>query len=231
MRYPTIPLGRCHELAKLLRKGELPAIEPEAIWRGTDESIDFGDLDVVIASLQQRLEQIGTDPSLTTDMEPFEGEVAVAVHSWFDALPVEVLDDPGFWRFVALTRFWWFIEWREAKALAGDNWLVYVDGRRNTEQIPLRLFLRVRAVAATDPDLAKDIEKCTDFWRSHVIRVRTGSAPHVAAAFVELQRGKGRLPTTALRAYAKRLNRTWTNTHLGLYDADRAKALIAELNT
>ena len=229
MKYPTLPLGRSHELAKALHRGEAPAVALDAVWRGDDESIDFDGLDVIIESLWLRLEQIGTDPSLTSDMEPFEGEIAVAVHSWFAALPVEVLDDPGFWRFVALTRFWWFIEWREAKALRGDNWLVYIDARRNTEQIPLRLFLRVSAVAATDPDLAKDIEKCTDFWRSHVIRVRTGSAANVAAAFVELQRGDGRLPTTALRAYAKRLNRTWTNTHLGLYDAPRAKALIEEL--
>ena len=71
--------------------------------------------------------------------------------------------------------------------------------------------------------------RSADFWRSHVIRVRTGSAQPVATAFAQMQKGAGRLPTPALRDYAKRLNRIWTNTHLGLYDAERASALIAEL--
>lgn len=231
MRYPTIPLAVCHELARSMLRGEMPAVEAASVWRGEGESIDFAPLDIVLDVMKDRLVEIGPDPAHVNDTELFEGELAVACYSFFAELPVEILDDPGFWRFLALARFWWFMEWREAGPLHGENGLTYIDAKRNSEQIPLRLYLRVSAVAAVDPLLAKDILKSTDFWRSHVIRVRTGSANQVAAAFVAMQKGPGRLSTPLLRAYAKRLNRTWTNTHLGLFDAKRAVALVEELRT
>lgn len=231
MRYPTLNVGRTGEFVKQLLIGEDPSIEGEAYWRGEGESVEFDALDIVLARLRKKLmEEIGEDPSLTTDKEPFEGEVAVAVFDFLHSLPVEVLDDPGFWRFLAVSRFWWFIRWRESGPIESGNVGTYTDGRRNTEQIPLRLYLRVKAVAdAGSPDLAKDLEWCTDFWRSHVIRVRTGAAPALAAQFAAQQKGPGRLKTDPLRDYARRLNRLWTNVHFGLYGQEQAKAVIEEL--
>ena len=229
MRYPTLSSSRSSELVADLVKGSAPSIDAVTSWRGDGESVDLESLDVVLEEGRRRLDEIGTDPSLTSDKEPFEGELAIAVFAILHGLPAEVLDDPGFWRYLSLSRFWWYIAWREADPIANGNAATYTDGRRNTEQIPLRLYLRAKSVAAGDPALAKDLKKCTDFWRSHVIRVRTGTAAPLASAFAEMQKGALRLPTARLRAYARRLNRTWTNVHLGLYDAQRAKALVQEL--
>ncbi len=77
-------------------------------------------------------------------------------------------------------------------------------------------------------ELAGAIPKGTDFWRSHVLRVRTGTAPPVTRALVRSHREE-RLPTDDLRDLARRLNRTWTNVTLHGYGDDESDLLIAEL--
>lgn len=231
MRYPTFTIGQVEALLTDRLKGGEATGEKDAIWRGAGESISFEALDVILGAMSAELEHHGLDPALTTDKEPFEGRLALSVFGELDALPVEVLDDPGFWRFLAMTRFWWFVAWREAEPLQRGNGLTYVDGRRNTETIPLRLYLRAKAVATSDnPQLAAELTKCTDFWRSHVMRVRTGSAPPLAAAFAEMQKDpSSRLATTPLRAFARRVNRLWTNVQLSTYDSAQAAGVIEEL--
>lgn len=230
MRYPAINAARCQTITDSLAKGVTADIAADVVWRGTGESIDFSGLDTALAAMRIELARLGSDPGLTPDKEPFEAELAVASYAFLAELPIEVLDDPDFWRYLAVSRFWWFIEWRESKPIESGNATTYTDSRRNTEQIPLRLFLRVKSVAAVSgSEFVLGLEKCTDFWRSHVIRVRNGAAPAVATALVAMQSGPDRLNTTPLRAFARRLNRTWTNTHLALYDRAMAEALISEL--
>ena len=233
MRYPTLTIGQVDALLADRAKGLDPSCDAIAIWRGQGEALAFDSLDLVIGAFQTELEKMGADPSLVADKEPFEGELAVATFSVFDDLPVEVLDDPGFWRYLAMSRFWWFIEWREARPISEGRALTYVDGRRNTETIPLRLYLRAKAVASSGkPELASQLERCADFWRSHITRVRTGSAPYVAAAFAEMQSNEEtHLATGELRAFARRLNRLWTNVQLSVYEAENAEMIIEELRT
>jgi hypothetical protein len=52
----------------------------------------------------------------------------------------------------------------------------------------------------------------------------------VTKAFAELQSDDDtRMKTDVLRAYARKLNRTWTNVNLMLLDDAEAKSLIKEL--
>lgn len=233
MRYPSLTLGQVDALAAERAKGLEPACDNVAVWRGEGETIALEPLDVVLAEFRRQLEKRGTNPSLTSDKEPFEGELAVAVFAVLDDIPVEVLDDPGFWRYLAMSRFWWFIAWREHESLAAGGVSTYVDGRRNTESIPLRLYLRAKSVAdSNNPHIAAELKKCADFWRSHVTRVRTGSAPHLAAAFAAMQKDTSlRLPTKELRIFARRLNRLWSNVQLSVYGEVEAAAVIKELRS
>lgn len=233
MRYPTLAIGHVDALAAERLRGLEPSCDSVAVWRGDGETVSLDDLDAVLAAFRGELERAGTSPELTSDKEPFEGELAVAAFAVLDQLPVEVLDDPGFWRYLGMSRFWWFIAWREFESLSSGTLSTYIDGRRNTESIPLRLYLRAKAVAGSaDPHIAADLKKCADFWRSHVTRVRTGSAPHLAAAFAEMQRdSKLRLPTDELRQFARRLNRLWSNVQLAMYDEHEARAVIKELRS
>lgn len=164
--------------------------------------------------------------------EECEGELALALYDILEGVPVRILDDPAFWRYVAVGPLWPFVYWREQKTFdAGDpgKYLKYVDGRNVTECVPTRMFLRGAICArAGEPELAHAVVKATDFWRSHVLRVSTGEAPHVTAAFARMQRDH-RLSTERLRRFAKLLNRTSTNVVLALYDPGDADRLISSL--
>ena len=90
------------------------------------------------------------------------------------------------------------------------------------------MYLRAAAVGGLPfAEYASVLPKATDFWRSHVVRVRTGTAPSLVRAFVDMQRQR-RLPTDPLRQFAKALNRTWSNVVLSIYD-DEAQALVEEI--
>ena len=168
------------------------------------------------------------DTATDAAREQCEAEAAPLLHHALCDVDVEVLDDPGFWRFLSLDLFWDFIRWREAKAFGRGNYLRYVDGRSSNECVLTRMYLRAAAVGGLPfAEYASVLPKATDFWRSHVVRVRTGTAPSLVRAFVDMQRQR-RLPTDPLRQFAKALNRTWSNVVLSIYD-DEAQALVEEI--
>lgn len=227
MRYRALTVGQVHDIVEVLATGERFGIDAVALERGDGEPLDESGLLAIIAEFVPALEggAIG-------DTEVFEGQLAAALHPWFSSVPIEVLDDPGFWRYLAVKHFWWYTSHRESGPISEGNFTNLVDGTRPAEQIPLRLYLRTRAVDVDgDVDLAGEIPKSTDFWRSHITRVRVGSAPNVARGFAVAKRddAEGRLKTDSLRRVARRLNRTWANTNLDLYDDHDAAALIREI--
>lgn len=228
MKYPTIGDQQVVELAHHLAAGEPVAADAVCTWKGAGPAVELNALDAVLSAAEDDLRQLVGDRNLSRDKEPFEGRLASSVFPYLDAIPPEVLDDKGFWRYLAISRFWWFIEWREEGRLEG-NLKPYVDARVPAEQIPLRLYLRAKAVAG-DPHLCQSIPKSTDFWRSHVLRVRTGSSATIASAFARMQ-SEDRLATPDLREYARKLNRTWTNVTLHAYDDVEAMGLIQELRS
>lgn len=219
MRYPILTGSKCAELANQMAAGQEPAVEPHVAWVGHGDDPPLAEIEEVAMQITQQAREWAD-----SDRDRFEGKAAVELAEVLQAIPPEVLDDRGFWRYLALRYFWDFIAWREEGAFARGNHLKYVNAGTNTESILPRMFVRARAVAE-DPELAGGIPKGTDFWRSHVIRVRTGSAPSVARAFVAKQ-ARHRLQTSALRETARRLNRSWANLVLHLYDNGEASVLI-----
>ena len=94
-----------------------------------------------------------------------------------------------------------------------------------------RMYLRMAALGGSQHvALAACLPQATDFWRSHVLRVRTGCAPALVRAMVEGQRN-ARLRTDDLREFAKRVNRTWSNVLLDLYTQEEAVELLTELRS
>ena len=169
------------------------------------------------------------DAATDAAREQREGEAAPLLHDALCAVDVEVLDDPGFWRYLSLDLFWDFIRWRETKAFTRENYLKCVDGRSSTECVLTRMYLRAAAVGGLEfAEYASALPRAADFWRSHVVRVRTGTAPSLVRAFVEIQR-QHRLTTGPLREFAKDLNRTWSNIVLSIYHDDEAQALVEEI--
>lgn len=221
MKYPVITKSKCSELAAQLWAGYQPAVDPHAEWVGFGNEID-------LVPIEKAAEEITQQASEWTDRDRdrFEGKAAMRLLDALDQVSTEALDDRGFWRFLCLRYFWDFIAWREEGPFSKGHYLKYVDAVTNTESILPRMYLRARAVGGSlYAALAASIPMGTDFWRSHVLRVRTGAAPPVTRAFAAKQ-SEARLMTTPLRQAARRLNRTWTNVVLHLYDDIEASRLI-----
>ena len=224
MRYPTIGGDRSADLALQLWKGEHPALEPAVEWVGEGHDVVLNYVTETAAMITADLNDTATD----AEREQREAEAAPWLHDALCAIDVEILDDPGFWRYLSLGLFWDFIKWREMKAFARGNYLRYVDGRLSNECVLTRMYLRAAAVGGSEfAEYASVLPRATDFWRSHVVRVRTGTAPALVRAFVDMQR-QHRLPTDPLRLFAKALNRNWSNIVLSIYD-DEAQALVEEI--
>lgn len=221
MRYPTLSQSKCRELADQMLSGAKPAIEPHQVWVGRDSDLDLRPIRSAAETISAEMRQ--WDDS---DRDRFEGMASIRLYESLRHVSSEVLDDRGFWRFLSLRYYWDFIAWREEGPFARGNHLKYVNATTNTEAVLPRMYARANAIGGREyGELASAISKAGDFWRSHIVRVRTGSAQQVTRALAAKQ-ANDRLITAPIRDAAKRLNRTWTNIVLYMYDDEGARELV-----
>lgn len=210
-------------------QGARPAIEPFVYYQGIGDDIDLTAIGEAQILVHQELAYEMSHYTYDKDRDRLEGKAAVILYNSLHNINAAVLDDSGFWRYLSLKHFWHFIAWREEGAFKRDNFLKYVDGENYSEGVLNRMFLRVCALGGSRyGHLAWMLPHATDFWRSHILRVRTGTAPPVTRALVR-KYGEERLNTEELREFAKRLNRLWTNVLLNTYSDHEARDLIDEL--
>ena len=226
MKYPILSSSTVLELGRTRQMSHAVEAEPHVRWEGSGEELNRDGLRGLGRAFAAR-----TDSYTGSDRDALEGELCVSLYEALVEIPIEVLDDPRFWAYLSIDYFWEFISWREQGAFSddGSSWLKYVDGRISTESVLPRMFLRIQVLGGTEyAALASAIPKSTDFWRSHVLRVRTGSVPAITRALAESQK-TDRLTTKPLRILARDyVNRLWTNVVPATYDDDSAKALIQE---
>ena len=201
MKYPTLTQSKTKDLSTRLTQGAAtPNWELERTWVGDGEEVDLAPLSAALGEMKVAVDAAGKDLL----PEAIEGQFAGAVHKALRELPIPALDDPGFWRYLSLVEFWWFVVIREEAAIGRGNVMTYVGGGR--ECVPFRMFLRGQAIRKDeDYSLAGAIPQATDFWRSHILRVKTGTAPPLARSFAQLQVEK-KMVSNDVRPFARRLN-------------------------
>ena len=230
MRYPVLTLSECRELALERLAGGNPTVE--AHWVGDGPDVDLSLLGAAAAEASYLMAEQGAD----SRKDKVEGATAKHLyralrHPPGPAADATVLDDPGFWRYLSLKWFWEFIEWRESGGFFSGKHLRYIDGASSPNCVLTRMYLRMSSLGGADhEELADTLDAATDFWRSHVVRVRTATAPRLTRAFVRTQK-EDRMHTNYLREFAKRVNRTWTNVLLDRYDDNEVRELLAELRS
>lgn len=195
--------------------------------RSNQPEFDYGPLGVLAESIESH---VRTNVNASKEQrELFEGAICGSLHKALANADIEMLDDSRFWHFIAVNYFTTFIGWRESDALKDGRVSTYFIAKSGVESVPLRLFLRAQVVSQdNDYSLATAIPKGTDFWRSHVLRVKTGRAADVAIAFVRMQ-SENPLTTKPLRSFAKLINRMWANVVPHELDQGTAKQLLEEL--
>lgn len=230
MRYPALSRSRCVELARRMIAEENPAIDEHVEWQGVGEEIDLDELrhasDLVIDEMHA-----GTS-GYYSERYRVEGIAAVLLYQALQHIDLDTRgdprDDPAFWRYLSLAHFWEFICWREQRAFAAGNVEKYVDAESPTECVLTRMYARGASVGGLDYLDSAIAVAGTDFWRSHVLRIRTGTAPPIVRAFVNMQ-ATHPLITEDLRTFAKALTKTWANVVPTIYDDEDATALITEI--
>jgi len=243
MRYPTLSTKDALAFAAQVTKDTKTANSVAAAafcaeYAGSLSTIGSTDPKPIDLSRIEKVafeaEKIARSPEMATatsrERERVESELCGSVHAALCVHPIEVLDDQRFWRYLAVRYFGEFIMWRESKALSNGNISRYFIASSGVESLPLRLYLRGQAIISPNGtyELASAVPAGTDFWRSHILRVRTGRATQLARSFAELQ-SKDRLTTAPLRQLARLINRMWANIVLSEYEARDSAKLIGQL--
>ena len=85
--------------------------------------------------------------TLELDDDQFEGQQASRLYEALRGVDVQILDDPGFWAYLAAGPLWFFVKWREdPEQRSRARYTLHLDGSANAECVPLRMFLRATAV-------------------------------------------------------------------------------------
>ncbi len=229
MLYPTITEQELIQIVRSRLAGD-EITAPKVSWLGSGDR--FEATAVTAKSVESKALLEGPDKEKwESDNDAFEGTIAPDVYDLLKDTPLVILDDPGFWRYVAM-EFWWYAKWRQESTFkSGENYLIYVDGKNSVECVILRTFLRGQIASnAGDPALAHAIKAATDIWRSHLTRVVNWKYSTVVKAFVRLQKEEP-LPTDKLRVAVRKLNRRRANLILTNYNDREATDLLNELRS
>lgn len=216
------------QLPQLLN-GSLPDLSGQERWVGEGARVDIQPLMECVAEIDAALRDRLAADEHELDDDQFEGLIGGQLHAVLRGYDVETLDDPGFWAWLSTGVLWSFVCWRENPSeRKREGYEKYVNGRASQECVPLRMFLRAQAVERDgDYELASSIPRGVDFWRSHVLRVRTGAKKELARAIAQEQRDD-RLTVKPVREYAKRVNRRWSNQVLYLLNDPESRALARD---
>jgi hypothetical protein len=233
IRYPTIGYAPARTIGLQLLSGVDIDLAEHVVHVG-DEAAPLLDLDALEAlgdEVPQTISEFEAETEGEPDKDALEGRLAIDLYSALDPARVsfEALDDPAFWRYVGLRHLWPFVRWREPALQRDNDWTKiapYVDGLRSSECVALRMFVRASiAREAGSIELSSAVPRATDFWRSHLVRVGTGSVPPLARALIESQ-ARDRLAADRIRATARRVNRTRTNVLMHQYEASEADEFV-----
>jgi len=233
MHYPTIPAHKIQELTgKLLAEEQFDENDVIIMQGSGPNHIDLTDVDDLSQILERELSEFkGGDKPEQKDL--FEGKISGRIHQELSRFPIEVLDDPGFWRYLVMTKFWWLVYWRHQETFDTEPYekcKVYVEAKRSHETVPTRLFLRgqIALIDEDNYDLAESDHQDADFWRSHITRVLTWTSQTFTRVLVRYQK-ENHMNTNVVRPFARRMNRLRSSIILDDYSYEESLELINEL--
>jgi len=224
MQYPTVSLNAMQGfLAEVVIEGQM-ADQPQPLLRGSGD--DFLDKNKKkLRDIQERLSKEMAAADKKTIPDEVEGRFSVELFSALHNLPVEILTDRDFWRYLSCSYFFDFIIWRDRR---GDKLPAHASFGASSKSIsfdcvPYRMFnrglLNYLMTGNHDDDSYSRIAG-TDVWRSHILRVKTSFAPELVRSYIEKLEAK-KLPTDLVRPLAKRIRRDRSNILFEVLDGDQ----------
>lgn len=169
-----------------------------------------------------------------------EAFMASRIHETLRDLPIDLLQDFGFWRYLALFPYRWYLKLREGgpSALEVKPQDYGGVGAAPVYQLLLRTFLWGKAAYDdSEPNvyhratLVNDTGGApTDVWHSHIVRVQLGHLGRLPHAFIDSicddPRANSADEFSGARPVEKRLTRMKHTVLFDVYDLDEARAVV-----
>ncbi len=179
-----------------------------------------------------------------------EAFMASRLHSVLRGLPMDLLQEIGFWRYLALFPYRWYLQLREGGPTGLDikpqdygGTKIDEGGRRSNTtpkyQLILRTFLWGKAAcdekdSNVDPYRRATIVNetggaVTDVWHSHIVRIQLGQLGRLPHAFLDsicdTPTANSSKKKGGARSVEKRLTRMKHTVLFDLYELDEARKL------
>lgn len=260
MSYPTLTARQATNLVHALISSsdpdwvDVPIAEDGFVLECDGDRYDRTSVEAAAQHLREEWDTIvNSIPQFSADdLYILEVLFSAKIHAALDSLSIDHLEDKGFWRYLALFPFRWYLYAREGKSLQPQNfgglldsnsrqlgdedseteslfvnqalYRAYVIGQAiRDETDPVGLYSRVNSIPRGGP--------VTDFWHSHVLRVRIGRIGRVAHALVDATSG---VPESEMKEFARRMaklvTRLKSNVLLDGYHKSDVDGLIAEFS-
>lgn len=189
----------------------------------------------------------GGEPPRSAALYELEAEMAGTVHSCLRDLPVGVLADPDFWRYLALGPFRWYLLVREPELQDQDfggvdrnrkYWLLvrtYLWGQLAYDQTADDSYERTTIVGEVSQDKLGKTGMVIDFWHSHLIRRYFAVTSTVSLAFIDEATSdplcldeSTKLEDRHANAFARRMTRVRRLVDLALVGDATSRDLVHE---
>ena len=236
MKYRTLAHEKLEDLARdflgkeRLEPTDLTATEAVTVPEGSGASLDLRPLKKRVKEMERLHRDLLENPDFKKDPDRIEGRLAPLLHQGLkeSQMPDEVLDSSGFWRYLVMANFWWFVAWRHSGAFKeGGTYMRYLDHKKHELSVLARMY--IRADLALDEEGSYELSwagtDATDIWQSHLIPVKTGFSPVLVRAFLRRQ-AKDPKNTPTIREIAKLIRRSNTNVVHTDWDDNLAEAFI-----
>ena len=235
MSYPTLSAKAADEIVEALKDGD-EADQELVQWVEGHEV----DLEAVadasakgLSKWEEVLQQSNGKPK-QSDRTRLDATMAPLVHTALKSTHPTVLDDKGFWRYLALFEFAWFIEARRTtkeKFLASDYGGSNISTRGFHDSHYIVKAFR-RGLLSYDPSESEPYERATrindmgfddiDVWDSHFHRARFGRVGVASKALFDAVTQPDYFGFNETRTYAILVTREHRNLLLDVYDYDDA---------
>lgn len=227
MSHPIITLHGFQQFIADHRDKGITPNKPELSLRGQGEDSYQKIKNPISSLIDSWKKQIKTIGDSSAKKEALEAEMSEKLFKILSTLPMNVLTDSDFWRFLSCHPFFDFIEWRDGENCALASFGANAN-RVNFDCVPYRMFNRALvafSISEDENDFEYALVPGTDLWRSHILRVLTSYSSSMSQAILDKAKIK-ELPTQILREVAKNLKRARNNIMFETLDYDDSLALL-----
>ncbi len=227
MQYPTVSLHSYQRFINEYRQNSPLRDKPEGVMRGQGEeplNRIRAELLRIVDEWKKSIKKIGDS---SAKKEELEAELSSQLFRILETLPVTMLTDSDFWRFLSSEYFFEFTLWRDGESCALASFGAS-SATVNFDCVPFRMFNR-GLIAFTISDDINELDYAhipgTDLWRSHILRVLTSYSSSMSQAILDEYKA-GNLPTAVVRDVAKSLRKSRANVVFEVLDIEEAEEIL-----